>query len=45
MSDLNTLQDNTPMETRRPESPEAAKADKLPQIVATLTGIKFRGIC
>jgi hypothetical protein len=42
LSDRNTLQENTPMETRKPENPEATKAEKLPQIIATLSGIIFR---
>lgn len=37
LSDRNTLQENTPLETRSPASPEAAKAEKLPQIIATVT--------
>jgi len=44
LSDRNTLQENTQMETRKPENPEATKAEKMPQIIATLTGIKFRHI-
>jgi hypothetical protein len=44
LSDLNTLQENTPKVTRKPENPEATKAEKLPQIIATLSGIKFRRI-
>jgi len=42
LSDQNTLQENTRMEIREPENPEATKAKKLPQIIATLSGIKFR---
>jgi hypothetical protein len=42
LSDQNTLQENTPMETRKSDNPEATKAEKLPQIIATLSGIKFR---
>jgi hypothetical protein len=45
LSDRNTLQEDTPVETRKPENPETAKAEKLPQIIATLSGIKFRRIC
>jgi hypothetical protein len=44
LSHRNTLQDNTPMETPKLENPEVTKADKLPQIVATLAGIKFQRI-
>jgi hypothetical protein len=41
LSDWNTQQENTAMETRKPENSEATKAEKLPQIIATLSGIKF----
>jgi hypothetical protein len=44
LSDRNTLQENMPTETRKPENPEATKAEKLPQIIATLSGTKFRRI-
>ena len=43
LSDLNILQESTPVETRKPENPEATKAEKLPQILATLTGKKISG--
>jgi hypothetical protein len=44
LSHRNTLQEDTPMETGKSENPEATKAEKLPQIIATLTGIKFQHI-
>jgi hypothetical protein len=39
MSDPNTLQDNeTPKETRIPQSAEVTTTDKVPQILATIAG-------
>jgi hypothetical protein len=42
LSHRNTLQENTPMEAQKPENPEATKAEKLPQIIATLSGKNFQ---
>jgi hypothetical protein len=44
MSQLSTLQENTPMEAQKPENPEATKAEKMPQIIAVLSGKKFQHI-
>ena len=44
MTHRDTLQENTAMETRKPENPGATKADKLPQIIATLSGTKMQSI-
>jgi hypothetical protein len=44
LSHRNSLQEDTQMETGKPENPEATKAEKLPQIIATLTGITYQHI-
>jgi hypothetical protein len=41
MSDPNSLQDDTPKETRIPQPAEVTETNKVAQILATIAGIQF----